>query len=255
LPHIKKKIDRRFLEKTQENMSAWNQLLQKRGTRTEIPMKPQVVVWELNKLLNDDAIVCTDSGTNTGLTARYINMRGTMKFAVSGTLASMANGLPYSVAASLAYPGRQVVCIIGDGGLSMLMGELATIAKYKLPIKIIVIKNNLLGMIKWEQIAMEGAPEFGVELQPIDFAAVALACGIAGYTLEDPAQAASTLREVLALSGPALVQAVVDPNEPEMPGHLTSEQALHFMKAMAKGDRDRWKIIKTVLENKIREVV
>jgi pyruvate dehydrogenase (quinone) len=97
---------------------------------------------------------------------------------------------------------------------------------------------------------MEGAPEFGIELQPIDFAGVALACGAAGYTVEDPAQVESVLRDALAHPGPAVVQAVVDPNEPELPGHITSEQALNFMEAMAKGDRERAKIIKTVLKNK-----
>jgi pyruvate dehydrogenase (quinone) len=135
------------------------------------------------------------------------------------------------------------------------MGELATIVKYNLPIKVIVIKNNVLGQIKWEQIAMEGAPEFGIELQPIDFAAVALGCGAAGYSIDDPAQAATILREALAHPGPAVVQAVVNANEPELPGHITSKQALNFMAAMAKGDNERSNIIKTVLQNKIREVV
>jgi pyruvate dehydrogenase (quinone) len=255
LPLVQKKTDRSFLEKAQKNMHSWKELMAKRGTRADTPIKPQVVVWELNKLLDDDAIVVTDSGTITDLTARFIHMRGTMKFAVSGSLASMANGLPYSIAAAFAYPDRQVVCVIGDGGMSMLMGELATIVKYNRPVKVIVIKNNVLGQIKWEQIAMEGAPEFGIELQPIDFAGVALACGAAGYTVEDPAQVESVLRDALAHPGPVVVQAVVDPNEPELPGHITSEQALNFMEAMAKGDRERAKIIKTVLKNKIREVV
>ena len=255
LPLVEQKSDRSFLEAAQKNMQGWNELMEKRGTSTETPMNAQVVVWELNKLLNDDAIVITDSGTITGLTARFIHMRGSMKFAVSGSLASMANGLPYSVAAALAYPGRQVICIIGDGGMSMLMGELATIVKYNLPVKVIVIKNNVLGQIKWEQIAMEGAPEFGIELQPIDFAAVASGCGAAGYSIEDPAQAATILREALAHPGPAVVQALVNANEPELPGHITVKQALNFMAAMAKGDSERSGIIKTVLKNKIREVV
>ncbi len=255
LPLVEQKMDRSFLEKAQENMQGWNQLMEKRGTSNETPMNPQVVVWELNKLIADDAIVITDSGTITGLAARFIHMRGSMKFAVSGSLASMANGLPYSVAAALAYPGRQVVCIIGDGGMSMLMGELATIVKYNLPVKVVVIKNNVLGQIKWEQIAMEGAPEFGIELQPIDFAGVALGCGAAGYSIEDPAQAATILREALAHPGPAVVQALVNANQPELPGHITSKQALNFMAAMAKGDSERSSIIKTVLKSKIREVV
>jgi pyruvate dehydrogenase (quinone) len=255
LPLVEQKTDRSFLEAARKNMQGWHQLMEKRGTSTETPMNPQVVVWELNKLLADDAIVITDSGTITGLTARFIHMRGSMKFAVSGSLASMANGLPYSVAAALAYPGRQVICIIGDGGMSMLMGELATIVKYNLPVKVIVIKNNVLGQIKWEQIAMEGSPEFGIELQPIDFAAVALGCGAAGYSIEDPAQAATILREALAHPGPAVVQALVNANEPELPGHITVKQAVNFMAAMAKGDDERSGIIKTVLKNKIREVV
>src|SRR5258706_206694 len=139
--------------------------------------------------------------------------------ALSGTLASMANGLPYSIAAAVAYPGRQVVCIIGDGGLSMLMGEIATAVKYNLPIKIIVIKNDVLGMIKWEQMVLEGNPEFGVELQPIDFMLVAEGCGAAGFTIEDPRDAEQILRQALAHPGPVVVHAGVDTTEPPLPGY------------------------------------
>ena len=127
------------------------------------------------------------------------------------------------------------------------MGELATIAKYKLPIKIIVIKNNALGEIKWEQLVMEGNPSFGVDLQPIDFAAVARACGIRGYTLERPQDADSVMREAFAQPDAALVEAVIDPNEPPMPGHITSSQALNFAKALARGDENRFAIIKDVI--------
>src|SRR5688572_28788655 len=145
-------------------------------------------------------------------------MRDEMQFSLSGTLATMANGLPYSIGAAVAYPGRQVVCIVGDGGFTMLMGEVATLVKYNLPVKVIVIKNNVLGMIKWEQLVFEGNPEFGVQLQPIDFAGFARNCGAAGYTLERPDDAEGILREALTHPGPAVVQAVVDPTEPPMPG-------------------------------------
>jgi len=127
--------------------------------------------------------------------------------------------------------------------------------KYKLPVKVIVIKNNVLGQIKWEQMVMEGNPEFGVELQPIDFAGIAKCCGAAGYTIEEPEQAKAILREALAHKGPAVVQAVVDPNEPPLPGNVTSEQAFKFAESLARGQKDSWKIIKTVLEDKIREVI
>ncbi|HEV2463066.1 MAG TPA: thiamine pyrophosphate-dependent enzyme, partial [Acidobacteriaceae bacterium] len=118
-----------------------------------------------------------------------------------------------------------------------------------------VIKNNVLGQIKWEQMILEGNPEYGVELQPIDFAQVAEACGARGFTLEDPAEAEHILREALAHKGPSLVQAVVDPNEPPMPGKATTEQALHFAKALVRGQKDAVKIIKTIALDKIREVV
>jgi thiamine pyrophosphate-dependent acetolactate synthase large subunit-like protein len=137
----------------------------------------------------------------------------------------------------------------------MLMAELATLAKYKLNVKVIVVKNNVLGQIKWEQMVFEGNPEFGVELQPIDFAGVARSCGIAGFTVADAAQALDVLRQALAHPGPALVEAVVDPNEPPMPGRVTTEQAIKFGEALVRGQREAGKIARTVLEDKVREVL
>jgi pyruvate dehydrogenase (quinone) len=255
LPLIVRKNNRRFLETAQRRMRDWNSLMEQRGTRMDMPMKPQVVTYTLNKLLDDDAIITADSGTIATWAARYIDIRGRMQFSLSGNLATMANGMPYSIGAAAAFPGRQVVAIVGDGGFTMLMGEVATLVKYQLPVKIIIVKNNVLGQIKWEQIVFEGNPEYGVELQPIDFAAYAVACGAAGFTIEDPAQAESVLRQALAHPGPAVVQAVVDPNEPPMPGNITTEQALKFAEALIKGQRKRFDIIKTVIEDKVREVV
>ena len=254
LPLIKKKKDK-FLKKAQERMKDWNSLMTERGTRTDMPMKPQVVTHTLNKLLEDDAIVSSDSGTIATWTARYIEMRGDMQFSLSGSLATMANGLPYSIGAAVAYPGRQVVCVVGDGGVSMLMAEIATLVKYKLNVCVVVIKNNVLGQIKWEQMILEGNPEYGVELWPIDFAKVAEACGARGFTIERPEQAEQVLREALGHNGPTVVQAVVDANEPPMPGRATTEQALKLAKALARGQKDASGIIKTILEDKIREVI
>ncbi|HEU4683898.1 MAG TPA: thiamine pyrophosphate-dependent enzyme [Nitrospira sp.] len=255
LPMLRQKTDRTFLSKAQHLMRKWNELMKVRGTREDMPLKPQVVARALNEFLARDAIVCSDTGTITTWAARHIMMRGDMQFSASGTLATMANGLPYSVGAAIAFPGRQVVCFTGDGGLTMLMGELATIAKYHLPVKVIVIKNNVLGMIKWEQMAMEGNPQYGVQLHPIDFVSVARACGVAGYRVEDPKLVRAVLRDAFRHDGPALVEAVVDPNEPPLPGKITTDQAWHFAMALVKGQKDRWDIIKTVVENKIREVV
>jgi pyruvate dehydrogenase (quinone) len=249
---IGQKEDKAFLEKSQERMKRWNSLLQAQGTRMDKPLKPQVVACQLNPLMESNCLICADTGTVTFWAARHLMIRDNMQFSASGTLASMANGLPYAVGAAIANPGRQVICLCGDGGFSMLMAELATIAKYQLPVKVIIFDNNSLGMIKWEQIAQEGNPEYGIELYPIDFAAFARACGVTGFTLNDPTQAQSVLREALTAPGPALVDALVDPYEPPMPGHISSTQVWNFAEAMVRGEKDRWNILKTVVDNKIR---
>jgi hypothetical protein len=149
-------------------------------------LKPEVVAYELNKYVTDDAVISTDSGTITTWIARHLDIRGNQQFSCSGNLATMACGLPYAIAAAVAYPGRQSVAFVGDGGLTMLMGELATCVKYGLDVKVVVIKNNVLGQIKWEQMVFLGNPEFGCELQPIDFAGVARACGVQAFFIDDP---------------------------------------------------------------------
>src|SRR5690606_28194916 len=117
--------------------------------------------------LQDNAIISVDSGTNTIWAEQYIQLRRGMKFSLPGTLASMACGLPYAIAAQIAYPDKQCIAFVGDGGFSMLMAEFATAVQYNLPIKVVIIKNNTLGMIRWEQMAFLGNPEYGVEFTPI----------------------------------------------------------------------------------------
>ncbi|MGH2443920.1 MAG: thiamine pyrophosphate-dependent enzyme, partial [Chloroflexota bacterium] len=196
-----------------------------------------------------------DCGTVTTWAARHLEMKDQMKFSVSGLLATMACGLPYAVGAAVAYPDRQVVAICGDGGFTMLMGEIATMVKYNLPVKVMIIKNNLLGEIKWEQLVMEGNPQYGVELQPIDFAAYARSCGASGYCIDDPAKAEEILREAFAQPGPVVIEAVVDANEPPWPGKSTTDQMKKFSEALIRGEKDRFGIIKDVLIDKVREVV
>ena len=137
----------------------------------------------------------------------------------------------------------------------MLMGEFATAVKYQLPIKVVVIKNNSLGMIKWEQMVFLGNPEFGCELHPIDFAAFARACGAIGVTIDDPKDCGAIIAEAFATPGPVLIEAVVDPFEPPMPPKIEAGQAVKFGKALAKGTPKRMKIATTVLEDKVRELV
>jgi pyruvate dehydrogenase (quinone)/pyruvate oxidase len=255
LPLLRRRQDRRFLQKAQDGMKEWNALMEERGTRMDRPMKPQVVAWELGKRLRPDAIVSCDSGTVATWWARHIPVRRGQMYSLSGTLATMANGLPYTIAAQLAHPERQCVAFVGDGAFSMLMAEFATAVKYQLPIKVVVVKNNSLGMIKWEQMVFLGNPEFACELQPIDFAAFARACGGAGFSVDDPARCGAVLDEALGHPGPALIEAVVDPHVPPMPANITAEQAAKFAQSLLKGQPAAGRIVRTVLKDRIRELV
>src|SRR5207237_7172084 len=181
-PRLTQKKDRAFLETIQGAMREWQALMHERATRRDVPMKPQVVAHELGQRLRDDAIVACDSGTITSWWARHIPARRGQMYGVSGTLASMACGLPYAMAAQIAYPDRQCVAFVGDGGFSMLMAELATCVKYRLPVKVVIVKNDTLVQIKWEQMVFLGNPEYGCELHPINFALFAQACGGTGIT-------------------------------------------------------------------------
>lgn len=218
-------------------------------------MKPQVVAHELNLLLHDDAIVSCDSGTITTWWARHVHVRGRQMHTVSGNLATMACGLPYILAAQAAFPERQCVAIVGDGGFTMLMGEFATAVKYQLPVKIIIIKNNTLGQIKWEQMVFLGNPEFACELHPIDFAKIAEACGGRGFSIERPDECATTLKLALETPGPVVVQALVDAFTPPMPAKIEANQALKLAASLARGEPDRGKIARTIAKDMIRELI
>jgi pyruvate dehydrogenase (quinone)/pyruvate oxidase len=255
IPHLDRNPDRSWLEQAQQGKAEWDKLMLERASRQDMPMKPQVVAHELGKRLRDDAVIVTDSGTMTTWAARHIPIRGDQMFSLSGNLATMACGLPYAIGAQVAYPDRQVVAFVGDGSLSMLMAELATAVKYKLPIKVVVIKNNTLGQIKWEQMVFLGNPEYVCDLQPIDFAMVARACGATGLSVERPEDCGRVMEQALATPGPVLVEAVVDPHEPPMPPKICAEQALHFAESLARGTPNRGKIALTVASDTVRELV
>src|SRR5579884_4164255 len=188
-----------------------------RETRDDSPVKPQVVARHVNDLLEPNAIVTTDSGTITTWAARHIHMKRGMQFSCSGNLATMAPGLPYAIGAKAAYPDRQVVAFVGDGGFSMLMADFVTAVKYNLPIKVVIIKNNYLGQIKWEQMVFLGNPEFGVDLHPIDFAAFAHACGGVGFHVERANECGDVMEQFLNAPGPAILEAQVDYNSAPLP--------------------------------------
>jgi pyruvate dehydrogenase (quinone) len=247
--------DKGFLKKAQKAKTDWQTLMEERGTRDDKPMKPQVIGWELGKRIPPNAIVTSDSGTITTWWARYVPALRGQKHSCSGNLATMACGLPYAIAAAVAYPDRPVFCIIGDGGLSMLLGELITVAAYRLNIKIIVIKNNTLGQIKWEQMVFLGNPEFACDLYPADFVTIARGAGIKAIQIEDPVSCGAQLDGVLGQREAVLIEAVVDQFTPPMPAKIRASQALKLSEALVRGEPSRIKIALTNAHDKVRELV
>ena len=255
IPLLHQKTNLEFLKSKQEAMKNWNKLIKERSSRTDRPIKPQYIADILSDELEDNAIISVDSGTITTWAARHINLRKGMKFSVSGTLASMACSLPYAIAAQIAFPDRQSIAFVGDGGFAMLMGEFATAVQYDLPIKVFVIKNDTLGMIRWEQMAFLGNPEFGVEFTPIDFAKFAEACGGIGYSIKEPNQVRSTVRNAMKESKPTLIEAYVDPFEPPMPPKTDMVFVNNLAKSFAKGQPYKGRIGLTLFRDKVHEVL
>ena len=252
VPLLARNDDRTFLERAQQGVKDWWALMEERGTSAETPMHPQVPAWALNEALADDAIVCGDSGTVTTWAARQIKTRRGQLFSFSGTNCSMAAGLPYAIGAQAAYPGRQVVVFTGDGSLTMQLGDVLTAVQHQLPIKIVVAKNDVLGLIKWEQMVFLGNPEYGVNFAPMDFVKFAEACGARGMRIEDPATCAQQMSEALGWDGPVIIECVVDPHEPPMPAKVKKDQVTKLAQALKAGTPNRNRIalqmVKDVLD-------
>jgi thiamine pyrophosphate-dependent acetolactate synthase large subunit-like protein len=238
IARLKGHADRSFLERAQRRKREWLDLLERSLDNGTGRLTPGKLAREVGRRLREDSLVAWDSGHNTGVLARYMDARAGQRFSGSGMLATMACSVPYAIAAALAYPGRQVVAFAGDGGMAMLLGELATIARYKLPIKIVVMKNNSLGQIKWEQLMFLGNPEYECDLTAIDFAKAAQAFGIWSYSAYTPDDIGPALDAAFAHEGAALVEATVDPYEPLLPPKRIEKYAKNLDKALEAGTRD-----------------
>jgi pyruvate dehydrogenase (quinone)/pyruvate oxidase len=250
-------IQLKFLQSKQQAMKKWNDLLieqsdLKTSATNNKMVKPQSIAAAVSRKLEDESIVSVDSGTNTLFAARFINLRKGMKFSLSGTLASMACGLSYAIAAKIAFPERQCIAFVGDGGFTMLMGEFATAVQYRLPIKVIILKNNTLGMIRWEQMAFLGNPEYGVEFSPIDFAKFAESCGGKGYAIKDYSEIEPVMQAAMEEKAkPVIVEAYVDPFEPPMPPKIEPEFTKNIAESFAKGQPYASRIGLTLFRNQI----
>jgi pyruvate dehydrogenase (quinone) len=220
LPLLRQKPDRSFLNAAQQRMRDWNALLERVAATQRSPLRPQAVLRALSDALANDAVISLDCGANTHFAARMLQLREHQTLTGTGLLATMAPGMPFAIAAQFAYPNRQSVAIVGDGGFAQLMAELSTAVKYQLPVKIVVLKNNSLSEVRFEQKEL-GNPEFGCDLNPIDFVAFAKSCGADGFRCSKPAEMRSVIAAFLRSPRTALLEAEVDPDEkPSMPHEL-----------------------------------
>jgi pyruvate dehydrogenase (quinone) len=251
LPLLERKADRGFLEQAQEAMAAWRQDMDALEDPGRDPVQPQYLMGVVDRLATEDAILTCDSGTIATWAARHWTIKGERRFYLSGNLATMAPGLPYAIACQWAFPGRQCIAFVGDGGLAMLMAELETAVRYALPIKVIVNNNAALGQIEWEQVVL-GYPEYGVRYDHrIDFAAIAQACGALGSTVERAGDLEAAVRAALDHPGPALVDCRVNPHEPPLPGKIEFTQAKGFAEAFLRGQPDKLATARTLIKDQV----
>ena len=197
------------------------------------PIHPEYAAHLLNETAAKDAIFTADTGMCNVWTARYIDPLGTRRLIGSLLHGSMANALPMALGAQVASPGRQVVSVSGDGGLSMLLGELITATMYDLPIKVVVFNNSTLGMVKLEML-VNGLPDFQTDVPDTNYAEIARAIGFHAERVEDASRLEGAYREAFAAPGPALVEVITDPNALSLPPAITGGQVVGFATAMSK---------------------
>ena len=197
------------------------------------PIHPEYAAHLLNETAAKDAIVTADTGMCNVWTARYIDPLGTRRIIGSLLHGSMANALPMALGAQVAYPDRQVVSVSGDGGLSMLLGELITAKMYDLPVKVVVFNNSTLGMVKLEML-VNGLPDFQTDVPDTNYAEIARAIGFHAERVEDASRLEGAYREAFAAPGPALVEVITDPNALSLPPAITGGQVVGFATAMSK---------------------
>jgi pyruvate dehydrogenase (quinone)/pyruvate decarboxylase len=220
IPLLRRKADRSFLLEAQRRVKDWNQLLDAVESTRRTPLRPQMVIRTLSDLMADDAVISLDCGANTHFAARSIRLKADQRLTGTGMLASMAPGVCFAIAAQIAYPKRQSIAVVGDGGFAMLMAELSTAVAQDLPIKIILLKNDSLAEVKFEQREI-GNTEYGCDLPPIDFVAFAQACGAEGFRCVQPGEVRPAIEAALNSRKPCLVEALVDVNEkPAKPDEL-----------------------------------
>ncbi|MFB6805306.1 thiamine pyrophosphate-dependent enzyme [Streptomyces sp. NPDC056387] len=249
LPLLEEASDRTHLEGARERFARWEEGQQRladpghehRWTgrlraaldNRDHEIRPEALAAAVDRYAAEDAVFTSDTGMATVWLSRFVSMRGDRRLIGSYNLGSMANAMPQALGAQLWAPGRQTIAFCGDGGLSMLLGDLMTIRTYRLPVKLVVFDNRRLGMVKLEQ-EQAGLPEFGTQLDNPDFAAVATALGLTGIRVTDPAELHDSVRRAFETPGPVLLDVLTNPEEVAVPAKPTVAQGWGFAIAKVK---------------------
>ncbi len=249
LPLLEAKTDTAHLEKARSSYEAWRKrqeqftdpgfdhkpkgLLRRKVDNPEGRIRPELLAASVDRHAADDALFTTDTGMSTVWLSRFVRMRGSRRLVGSYNLGSMANAMPQALGLSASDRDRQVVAFCGDGGLSMLLGDLITAVTYELPVKLVVFDNGRLGMVKLE-MEQVGLPEYGTKLANPDFAAVARAIGLAGIRVEKPDEVDAAVEQAFATPGPVLLDVLTNPDEVSVPPQVSLSQGWGFAIAKSK---------------------
>ncbi len=261
LPMVERKTDRKWRESTEANVARWWQVMERSALVDADPLNPQRVFAEASEVLPDDVILAADSGSAANWYARQIKIRPGMRGSLSGTLATMGNGVPYVIGAKFGNPGRPAIAFVGDGAMQMNgINELITISKYWKDwadprLVIAVLHNDDLNQVTWEMRAMEGAPQFlpSQHLPTFPYAHYARSLGLEGILVDNPDEIGTAWRKALAADRPAVLEFITDPAVPPIPPHATLEQIENMISAVVRGDSDRWDMIKEGVKLKAQE--
>jgi pyruvate dehydrogenase (quinone) len=261
MPMLERKSSRGWREKIEANVSRWWDVMARSAQVSADPINPQRVFADLSPLLPDEAIVASDSGSAANWYARHIKLRGNMRGSLSGTLATMGNGVPYVVGAKFGHPDRPCIALVGDGAMQMNgINELITISKYWSEwadprLVVGVLHNDDLNQVTWEMRAMEGAPQFlpSQHLPQFPYADYARSLGLGGIKVDRPEDIEGAWRQALTADRPTVLEFVTDPAVPPIPPHATLEQIENMVSAVVRGDSDRWDLIKEGVKLKAQE--
>jgi pyruvate dehydrogenase (quinone) len=260
-PLLEPKEDRSWRESIEGEVERWWEVLDKRAHDSADPLNPQLLFHELSKRLPDGAILTSDSGSATNWWARHLKLRSGMKAALSGTLATMCPAVPYAVGAKFAFPDRPVIACLGDGAMQMLgINALIDVARYSerwsnRQTIILVLHNDDLNQVTWEQRVMSGDAKLEVSqvLPDFPYARYAELLGIRGIRLDSPEAVGEAWDEALADGGPVVIEAITDPEVPPLPPHIRFEQAAGLAKALRAGDPSAGQIVKQAIKGKLHE--